>query len=70
MERQKTFGKIESGSTERKICRADKRQFGAEYANKRQIERLGEDKAFEMRLWSIYYSVKLRPVPYPEWLQK
>ena len=65
-----TFGKIETRSEERKIWRHDKRMFGVDYANKRQVERLGADKALECRLWSLYYKHPVRAVPYPEWLRR
>ena len=42
---------------------------GADYANRKQIERLGAEKALEHQLFSLAAKYKLRPVPYPEWLR-
>ena len=65
-----TFGKIEVRSTERKIWRHDKRVGGVDYANRRQAERLGAEKALERRSWSTHYKYPLRKLPYPEWLDR
>ena len=69
MTKEHFFGKIETRSTERKIWRHDKRTGGADYANRKQIERLGAEKALEHQLFSLAAKYKLRPVPYPEWLR-
>ena len=64
----KTFGKIGVRSTERKIWWHDKRVGGEDYANRRQVLRLGSDEALACRLESIMHKFRLKPLPYPNLL--
>ena len=68
--RMTTFGKTGVRSTERKIWRHDKRVGGRDYADAKQRERVGAEKALQLQVFHLQhkYLAKVKQVPHPQYI--